>query len=208
MNWECLDFSSLFTDQTGGNKKVFASEYLQSGNLAVVDQGQKLVAGFINDINARCKASLPCIVFGDHTKAIKYIDFPFAIGADGTKILVPDSRLDSRFAFYALRRIVFPEKTGYMRHFKYLKRAEIPLPPLEEQRRIAAILDKADAIRKKRKKAIELTETFLRSVFLDMFGDPVTNPKGWNPVKLQNVCTPKVGVKAGPFGSALKKEIY
>ncbi|ELI6447101.1 TPA: restriction endonuclease subunit S [Photobacterium damselae] len=60
--------------------------------------------------------------------------------------------------------------------FKELK---IPLPPLKEQQRIAAILDKADAIRQKRKQAIELADEFLRSVFLDMFGDPVTNPKGW-----------------------------
>ncbi|TKE94367.1 restriction endonuclease subunit S [Vibrio sp. F12] len=56
---------------------------------------------------------------------------------------------------------------------------EIPLPPVEEQKRIAAILDKADAIRQKRKQAIDLADEFLRSVFLDMFGDPVTNPKGW-----------------------------
>ncbi|YAF94405.1 MAG: restriction endonuclease subunit S [Nodularia sp. CChRGM 3473] len=53
------------------------------------------------------------------------------------------------------------------------------VPPLEEQRRIAAILDKADAVRRKRKEAIALTEELLRSAFLDMFGDPVTNPKGW-----------------------------
>ncbi len=56
----------------------------------------------------------------------------------------------------------------------------LTLPPLSEQKRIAAILDKADAIRKKRQQAIELADQFLRSVFLDMFGDPVTNPKGWD----------------------------
>ncbi|MFU3617670.1 restriction endonuclease subunit S [Pseudomonas paraeruginosa] len=56
---------------------------------------------------------------------------------------------------------------------------EIPLPPLPEQKRIAAILDKADAIRRKRQQAIQLADDFLRAVFLDMFGDPVTNPKGW-----------------------------
>ena len=57
---------------------------------------------------------------------------------------------------------------------------QIPLPPLAEQKRIAAILDKADAIRHKRQQAIKLADEFLRSVFLDMFGDPVTNPKGWD----------------------------
>lgn len=60
-----------------------------------------------------------------------------------------------------------------------LEAIEIPLPPLEEQKRIATILDKADAIRRKRQQAIQLADEFLRSVFLDMFGDPVTNPKGF-----------------------------
>jgi len=60
-----------------------------------------------------------------------------------------------------------------------IKKCKIPLPPLEEQRRIAAILDKADGVRRKRKEAIRLTEELLRSTFLEMFGDPVTNPKGW-----------------------------
>ena len=60
------------------------------------------------------------------------------------------------------------------------KDLEIPLPPLPEQKHIAAILDKADAIRRKRQQAIQLADDFLRAVFLDMFGDPVTNPKGWD----------------------------
>ncbi len=71
----------------------------------------------------------------------------------------------------------------------FLKSFEIPLPPLEEQKRIATILDKADAIRRKRQQAIQLTDEFLRAVFLDMFGDPVTNPKGWEIAKLSDVGT-------------------
>ncbi|MGL6162422.1 restriction endonuclease subunit S [Microbulbifer sp.] len=64
------------------------------------------------------------------------------------------------------------------------KELEAPLPPLKEQQRIADILDKADAIRRKRQQAITLADEFLRSVFLDMFGDPVTNPKGWETRRL------------------------
>ena len=60
-----------------------------------------------------------------------------------------------------------------------VRELEVPLPPLEEQRRIAAILDKANAIRRKRQQAIQLADELLRSVFLDMFGDPLTNPRGW-----------------------------
>jgi len=65
-----------------------------------------------------------------------------------------------------------------------VKKIKIPLPPLEEQRRIAAILDKADGVRRKRKEAIRLTEELLKSTFLEMFGDPVTNPKGWRKISL------------------------
>ena len=68
-----------------------------------------------------------------------------------------------------------------------LKPLAIPLPPLKEQKRIAAILDKVDAIRRKRKEAIALTEELLRSTFLDMFGDPVTNPKGWEVRPLNSI---------------------
>lgn len=70
---------------------------------------------------------------------------------------------------------------------KTVKNSLIPLPPLEEQKRIVAILDKADAIRRKRHQAIDLTDQLLRSAFLDMFGDPVTNPKGWEKVEFRKL---------------------
>jgi type I restriction enzyme S subunit len=79
---------------------------------------------------------------------------------------------------------------------------EIPLPypgdpekSLKEQKRIAAILDKADGIRRKRKQAIQLADDFLRSVFLDMFGDPVTNPKGWEVKKFCEICKCSQGIQ-------------
>ncbi len=78
-----------------------------------------------------------------------------------------------------------------------VEKIEIPLPPLPEQKRIAAILDKADAIRKKRKQAIALTEDLLRSTFLEMFGDPVLNPKGWDEVPLSDLAEIRTGVTKG-----------
>lgn len=84
----------------------------------------------------------------------------------------------------------------------FLKSLEIPLPPLDEQKRIAAILDKADAIRRKRQQAIKLADDFLRSVFLDMFGDPVTNPKGWEVKPIKN------GLKEVKSGWSAKGESF
>ncbi|WP_433860881.1 restriction endonuclease subunit S [Pseudomonas thivervalensis] len=69
-----------------------------------------------------------------------------------------------------------------------LKKIEIPLPPLSEQRRIAAILDKVDALRAKRREAVAKLDQLLQSVFLEMFGDPVTNPKGWPVLSIQEAC--------------------
>lgn len=82
---------------------------------------------------------------------------------------------------------------------------EIPLPPLKEQKRIAAILDKADNLRRKRQQTIQLADEFLRAVFLDMFGDPVTNPKQWEVKTLKSISK---RFSDGPFGSKLKSEHY
>ena len=145
---------------------------------------------------------------------LNWADKEYCLGRGVAGIRPKDDRLDLRYAAYyigAMKDRLARLGTGST--FLAIRRADlenfmIPLPPLPEQKRIAAILDKADAIRKKRKQAIELNETFLRSTFLEMFGDPVTNPKGWEIQKLVDLCVPKIGLKAGPFGSALKKESY
>ncbi|EIO4561453.1 restriction endonuclease subunit S [Vibrio parahaemolyticus] len=101
-----------------------------------------------------------------------------------------EEKVFPKYGYYALARLkpvleaMAPATTVAIVSKSKFEELEIPLPPLAEQKRIAAILDKADAIRQKRKQAIELADEFLRSVFLDMFGDPVTNPKGWEERKL------------------------
>lgn len=144
-----------------------------------------------------CAAAPPVIVFGDHTCIFKYIDFPFAMGADGVKVLKPKIEADTKYLFYYLRRIHLPD-TGYDRHFKYLKRSTIPLPPLAEQKRIATVLDKADDLRGKRRPALATLDTLLQSVFLDMFGDPVTNPKAWPVRRLGDECDVRDGTHDSP----------
>lgn len=178
-DWPVVPFEEAIEDATGGNAKVQTRDYRESGRLPVIDQGQSAIAGYVDDIALACRAPLPCILFGDHTRTLKYVTTPFALGADGVKVLVPQKELDARFVYHYLQTVRLPDDLGYSRHFKYLRESVVPMPPLAEQRRIADILDKADAIRRKRKEAIALTEELLRSAFLEMFGDPVTNPKGW-----------------------------
>ena len=83
--------------------------------------------------------------------------------------------------------------------------SKIPLPRLHEQRRIAEILDKADALRAKRRAALAQLDILTQSIFLDMFGDPATNPKGW-PVVLLRECSARIQI--GPFGSLLHQKDY
>lgn len=102
------------------------------------------------------------------------------------KITARADSLDQGYLYHflpkALEKIHAETPAVTVKHLsvKGIRAIEIPLPPLPEQKRIAAILDKADAIRRKRQQAIQLADDFLRAVFLDMFGDPVTNPKGWD----------------------------
>ena len=92
---------------------------------------------------------------------------------------------------------------------KQLASFQIPLPPLAEQKRIAGILDAADALRAKRREALVQLDTLIQSTFLDMFGDPVTNPMGWHVGRLEDYFSEtRAGTCCGPFGSALKKHEY
>jgi type I restriction enzyme S subunit len=186
-NWDVLPFSDAIKDVTAGNPKVRQGEYQKSGLLAVIDQGQDSIGGYIDDEDQACKERLPCILFGDHTKTFKFVKQPFALGADGVKILSPIGEFDKRFLYHYLNTIKLPDDVGYSRHFKFLKEKYVVKPPLAEQKRIAAILDKADTIRRKRQAAIKLADDFLSATFLDMFGDPVTNPKGWDVVPLKKL---------------------
>lgn len=89
-----------------------------------------------------------------------------------------------------------------------LAQLRVPLPPLAEQRRIAVVLDKADAIRRKRRESLRLLDEFLRSAFLEMFGDPVRNEKGWRKISLGELLPDRSLIVDGPFGSSLKPESY
>lgn len=123
----------------------------------------------------------------------------------GFKSLVPGEDVDSKYLYYCMKRMAPKlESIGNGATFKEVSKTivedfEIPLPQLKEQKRIAAILDKADAIRRKRQQAIQLADEFLRSVFLDMFGDPAINPMAWSKCHLGEL------VILGPDNGIFKK---
>lgn len=123
--------------------------------------------------------------------------------------------VDVNFVFYYLlqcrEELTLVGKGGTQQNISQavLKEFPILLPPLPEQECIAAILSKADRLRRLRRYALELSDSFLQSVFVEMFGDPATNPMGWDVVAVDGVLADsKKGVQTGPFGSALKRHEY
>jgi len=126
------------------------------------------------------------------------------------KIKADESNLCDNYLYHFLPKALdsINEKTHAVtvKHLsvKGIRDITIPLPPLTEQKRIAAILDKADAISHKCQQAINLANDFLRSVFLDMFGDPVTNPKGWEITNIGSLCN----VSSGSTPSRQRDDYY
>ena len=202
-----VPFFDALEDVTGGNAKLQTASYQSVGQFPIVDQGQEFIAGYSDDEELLCHRDGDVIVFGDHTKVFKYIDFDFILGADGVKVLRPKSGFDARYLYHFLQTVRLPQNLGYSRHFKYLKESLVPKPAFEEQQRIAAILDKADSLCCKRQQAIRLADDFLRAVFLDMFGDPVTNPKGWQVRKLGDLCRIRRGGSPRPIANFLGGDI-
>jgi type I restriction enzyme S subunit len=153
-----LPFYEALEDCSRLAGKVPQALCLNEGDFPVIGQGKQLVEGFTNDSDLVFRGDLPVILFGDHTAAFKFIDRPFARGADGTKLFRPRTEnLDAKFVWHFLQTARLPV-TGYDRKTKYLEILEIPLPPLEEQRRIAAILDKASTLKQQSAKASSITE--------------------------------------------------
>ena len=136
----------------------------------------------------------------------------------GYCVLRPDKdKLDSRFLFHWVKTGVFVQRmVDVATGANYpavsdakVKASKIPLPPLAEQARIAGILDAADALRAKRRETLVQLDALLQSTFLDMFGDPVTNPLAWRVGRLEDYFSKtRAGTCCGPFGSALKKHEY
>ena len=166
LGWIKSHFADLTCrDRTGTISKVPKSSYKEVGRLPVVDQGQDQIAGYVDDYELQYRGRLPVIVFGDHTRKFKYVDFPFVAGADGTRLIAPSiDRVDVRFFYYALCNMTL-KNLGYSRHFKLLKEQVVRFPEnLAEQRKIAAILLSVDDTIEKTQAVIDQAQIVKRGL--------------------------------------------
>jgi type I restriction enzyme S subunit len=168
-DWRVVAFSEAVLNERFGVGKVRQQEYQKAGRFPIVDQGQKLIAGYWDRLEDVYQGPLPVIIFGDHTRVFKFVDFPFVCGADGTKILVPDiSKFFPAFLYFALTRLEIPNR-GYNRHFSLLREQRLPCPPLPEQRAIAHVLRTVQRAKEATVQVIQATREMKKSLMRHLF---------------------------------------
>ena len=110
-------------------RKIKKEDFLEDGLIPCIDQSQEFVGGYTDDKEAVVDLGQPVIVFGDHTRILKFISFPFACGADGTQLIVSnDEAMSQEFLYFALDAVDL-SNYFYARHFKFLKGQYILRPP-------------------------------------------------------------------------------
>ena len=203
-----IRFDQAFQDVTKDVTKIPRKEYLSHGRYPIVDQGDGKIAGYTNR-NDGLYTDVPVVLFGDHTRVFKYVDFPFFAGADGTKILKARSGIDAHFGYYSFMQYPLIS-LGYSRHFKLLKERTFHTFDYATQLRIAGVLGSIDEkIELNRKKIAELEALaktiydywFVQFDFPDKNGKPYKSSGGkmvWNEQLKREV---PEGWKAGTVGN-------
>ncbi|MFV0186120.1 restriction endonuclease subunit S [Empedobacter falsenii] len=181
-DWVECTFEDVIENISTSNYKIKQKDYTSNGEIPVVDQGQELIGGYFNNKENIIPVELPVVVFGDHTKCVKYINFHFVPGADGTKVLKVDDNISTKYIYYLLKVLVFKiEDKGYARHFQFLQKELIPLPPLPEQRaivkKIEALFSSLDAGIADLKKAQDQLKIYRQAVLKKAFEGELT--KEW-----------------------------
>ena len=188
------------------NTKIQRKEFLPEGDYPIVSQEDAFINGFWDKKEDLLAVDSPVVVFGDHTRTLKYIDFDFVLGADGVKVLKPKPFLDPKFFYYQLQTAKL-DSLGYARHYRLLREISVVYPPLPEQRRIVAILDeafegiataKANA-EKNLQNAREVFESHLNAVFSQ-------RGEGWVEKRLGDVCQIARGGSPRPIKAFLTSD--
>ena len=187
----------------GEKRKLKTREYRPNGRYPIIDQGQALIAGWTDDGVSLIDDNLPVVVFGDHTRSIKFVDFPFVRGADGTQVLKPEPSIDPLFFFFALQAIELPSR-GYNRHLKALKECNITIPPKIEQDDVARLLKRVNDALRAQDDQLKLLQQCERAAMRVLFtrglrGEAVKEtgigpmPESWTPGTILDLCDIRSG---------------
>jgi hypothetical protein len=141
--WQTLPFEEAVQSRGSGNSGLAQKEWEKDGRFPVIGQGAEDVEGWTNREDLLLTPSPSLVLYGGHTRRAKHVSQPFVPGPN-VKILQPISGLDSKFLFHFLTYLPIESK-GYADHFPLVRKVDVPIPPLSEQRRIVGVLDEAFA---------------------------------------------------------------
>ena len=175
-------------DVTKTARKIPQGQYASEGRFKIFDQGKDLVSGYCDSSEGVAKDP-PYIVFGDHTRILKYVSEPCFIGADGVKLLkVANSGFIPKYVYYAL--LADPvESQGYSRHYKILKEKTIRLVNHHQQLEIINLFDSIFRAIAIAQSILISLDDIIKSRFIEMFGDYSFNPMGWPLCHIGDVVT-------------------
>lgn len=166
---------------------VETENYDDSYNTPVLTAGKSFLLGYTNEEKGVFN-EVPVIIFDDFTTSFHFVDFPFKVKSSALKILkAVKDKADIKYLYYKMQTIKFEAEQHKRYWISKYSQIEIPLPPLATQQRIATILDQADAIIQNNRAIVQKYDALTQSLFLDMFGDPVKNEKGWKVKSLGDI---------------------
>ena len=144
INWEFAHLEDVTISISSKEYQIKESEIKSNGKYPVISQSKEFISGYSDQEQYVLIVDTPLVLFGDHTTEIKYIDFDFIVGADGTKLFKAYSCILPKYLKYVLifNTINLNKVGGYSRHYKFIKNKPVPVPPLAEQQRIVEKLDK------------------------------------------------------------------
>ena len=190
-------FDEVLKDCTKLGTKIPTSEYLENGKYPIIDQGQNNIAGYYDSDDGLFE-DVPAIVFGDHTRVVKYVDKPCFLGADGVKLLCPvDKDINCKYLFYQLSYADIPN-TGYNRHFKWVKSLDFKIPSSDEQNHVVEVLDKVTDLISLRKQQLAKLDELVKARFVEMFGSYPENENAYPVVNVSDIADAGVGVVIKP----------
>ncbi|MFS4416040.1 restriction endonuclease subunit S [Maribacter sp. 2307ULW6-5] len=178
-NWNNTRLNQVLDYEQPTKYIVETTDYDDSFKTPVLTAGKSFLLGHTDETTGIFK-NVPAIIFDDFTTAFHYVDFPFKVKSSAMKILTAnEDEADLRFLYYRMGRVRIDTELHKRYWISKFSKVEIPLPPLETQKRIAQILDDASEMRDKTQQLLKEYDLLAQSIFLEMFGDPITNPKGW-----------------------------
>lgn len=178
--------------------KIQSKQYKEKGAYPIISQEDIFISGYWDNPDDVYRVKHPIVIFGDHTKVVKYVDFDFVLGADGVKILNPLPLINAKFLYYWTKFIPL-RNLGYARHYKLLADKMVCYPSLPEQERIVAKLDKAFEAIDKVKANAEQNLNNTKGLFNNTLDSKIrTLYKNSSTQKLSEVCDVRDGTHDSP----------